>query len=221
MVLGLSALAITNLTWLAIIFLTTSVSFTVWYMKRVNYPFLAIIHADSTGSKLSPINKMDRAKLVKVYDSGERLYWLRKGKHYIAGMGLLSGVNTISWYFNREDGYYYNMVYTDFNMAMMQMGVKSTDKNIRMANAQGRKAIEQYRPKGFSQWLVPIAVGVLIIISAINGYSLYKTSQVTNNGIEVLAQSQKSSDEHNDKNTEIIANAVATLVEANSGLKRP
>lgn len=113
---------------------------TIILLSRLRWNYKVTIA--ETAGKESSLSGGDRARLVKVGDGGEELFFLKKRKIYRGAYGKRIGKRHIMWVINNEDGLWYNVTFGDLNKKLMEVGVVPTDRDARMAMAASRKLID-------------------------------------------------------------------------------
>lgn len=193
MVLGLSPSGAANFFWALGIFVTLSISFTVWFMRRRAYPFEVIIHNDQRGSNTSPIVDKDRARLIKVGEHGEQLYWLRKNKCARIGYGKYVGHRKIAWVI--EDGLWFNIIYSRVDKKLKELGIEPLDRNSRLAAESIVTLMDnQFKKKGMDKLQVVLIAGAIIAI-AIMSWAFWKGMNVMKETSTANAESQRLNNE--------------------------
>jgi len=176
MVLGLTGAGAVNFFWFMAVFIISGVSFTIWWMVRKTFPFEVIIHNDQRGSNTSPIVDKDRARLIKVGEHGEQLYWLRKNKVARVGYGKYVGHRKIAWVI--EDGLWFNVVYGRVDRKLKELGLEPLDRNSRLAAESIVTLMDgQFKKKGIDKIQAVLLVGAILGL-IIMGYATYKNLNV-------------------------------------------
>lgn len=176
MVLGLTPAGTVNFFWFVTIFSGAGISFTVWWMRKKAFPFEVIIHNDQRGSNTSPIVDKDRARLIKVGDHGEQIYWLRKNKCARIGYGKYVGHRKIAWVI--EDGLWFNILYGRVDKKLKELGIEPLDRNSRLAAESIVTLMDnQFKKKGIDKIQAVLLVGAIIGLM-IMGYATYKNLTV-------------------------------------------
>lgn len=176
MVLGLTPAGTVNFFWFVAIFSGGAIAFTVWWMRKKAFPFEVIIHNDQRGSNTSPIVDKDRARLIKLGDHGEQVYWLRKNKCARIGYGKYVGHRKIAWVI--EDGLWFNILYGRVDKKLKELGIEPLDRNSRLAAESIVTLMDsQFRKKGIDKIQAVLLVGAIIGLM-IMGYATYKNLTV-------------------------------------------
>lgn len=172
MVLGLTGTGAVNFFWFTSVFIISGISFTIWWMIKKTYPFEVLIHNDQRGSNTSPIVDKDRARLIKVGEHGEQLYWLRKNKCARMGYGKYVGHRKIAWVI--EDGLWFNVLYGRIDKKLKELGLEPLDRNSRLAAESIVVMMDgQFKKKGMDKVQAVLLVGAILGL-IIMGYATYK-----------------------------------------------
>lgn len=142
--------------------------------NRLKWPFTYAVIEDINGQG-PVVTKRGRARIITVGDGGEELYFLKGLNKYKIGHGKRIGHNQVAWAV-ANDGLWYNVVFSDINTKLQELGVRPIDRDVRLAYAAARKLIDKrYDDRDFMQkYGVIIAFGMLFMcILAMGGFAWF------------------------------------------------
>lgn len=192
--------------WLLLLFFVTIffvggaiTSFIVY--QRFKWPILVTIL-----EKVPPFGYIptmnDRARIISFGDGGEEIVRLKKAGKYRVSYGRKIGNKKIAFAIG-EDGYWYNVVFGDFDKKLGEIGVLPVDRDMRLANSAIRKGIEnRYSDKSFfEKWGVAITIGMLVIAILIQAggtwFNHTKSLEVSRSNLEVAKVNKETMESTN------------------------
>lgn len=110
----------------------------------------------------------DRARVIKIGDSGEEVLFLRKKKVYRTAYGRKMSNNTY-WFAIGQDGYWYNITLGDLDAKKGMLDIEPIDRDMRYMHVAIRKNTEaRYRKQKFMEKYGTIVInGIFLIIMVI------------------------------------------------------
>lgn len=193
---GTSAVTIVIYFVLFILFVVAAAVGTYFLIIYLKFNKKIIILEDVSGSDNLEVVGRDKAKLVKIGDSGIEVLFLKKRKKYIGAYGKRMGKNT--YYFAiGPDGYWYNVTLGSLTDGMDAAKVKPTNVNMRYQNEGLQQTIKsRYDQTTFWQKYGGVIAFVgLIAITGIMIYLLFdkwiELSGTVNRAVETALQVQE------------------------------
>lgn len=104
----------------------------------------------------------DRARLIKVGDSGEEILLLKKRKQYRTAYGKKMGKNRY-WFARGQDGYWYNILLGDLDAKRGMLDIDPVDRDLRYATASIRELVKDRYKKRNINTATAIVVGGIVI----------------------------------------------------------
>lgn len=196
----LSGVVLANTIWLIVIIIGFGLWQGIWYLDRKKYPIKVKVHGDLMGGNNSPLIGEDRARLIRIGEHGEQIYYLKKHKVFRVGYGRHVGLKTIA--FTVQDGNWYNIVYSGIDKRLMELGIEPLDRNIRLvAEAVVETTKNQFKSTAKNNTPIIIALGVIIVL-AISGFILYKNIKTSNEVAGINLEREKLEAIHDQVNYE-------------------
>ena len=132
-----------TLTWIIIfmVILVVSGIIVALLLRSKQYNYIIEIYEDLSGTGPKRIGS-DKARLVKTGSDGTEMYYLQKHKIYRQGYGKKIGINRVAFCIG-SDGFWYNIVFKDFDKSLGEVGLKPVDKDIRSSHVNNIKAAER------------------------------------------------------------------------------
>lgn len=110
-----------------------------------------IILFENIGGMGYQVSGKDRARLLKISESGEEVLFLKKRKVYRTAYGRKMGKNTY-WFAVGQDGYWYNILLGDLDAKMGMLDIEPIDRDMRYAHvAIGKNIKDRYHKESFMQ----------------------------------------------------------------------
>lgn len=195
MVFGLSPSATTSFIWLIIIFVGVSITWTIKFMIKRNYPYEIVIHADMEGSGRAPIQSYDRARLITVSKDGVKILWLRRNKIARAYYGNFVGLRKLAYVV--EKGNWFAVIYGGINRKLKELEIEPQDIQSQKLVGQSIKTVmdKQFPDNKASKVVMFMALGVIVVL-AVSGFILYKNIKASNESTLINLEVQKLNKEN-------------------------
>jgi hypothetical protein len=163
------------------------------YNRRV------IIFENVSGLGYQPILK-DKAKVIKVGNTGEEILWLKKSRVYRSSYNRKMGKNTY-WFAIGQDGYWYNFLLGDLDAKKGMLDIEPVDRDLRLTYVSVAKQIkEEYNNLKFMDkygthimnglFLIIMLVGIWFLLEEIG--EIMRSSQQVVEAARLLAESNKN-----------------------------
>lgn len=170
------------------------------YERRI-FNKKVIIFENISGQGFQPTIR-DRARVIKIGDSGEELLFLKKKKLYRTAYGRKMGVNTY-WFVKGQDGYDYNCVLGDFDAKMGMLDIEPIDRDVRMLSVAVRKNIQdRYRKQSIMDKYGGVIITGIFLIIVVVAILLY-TKQM-NKAMEQLAIAMEWASKVSEQNVRLL-----------------
>lgn len=190
----------------------TFIGYYIWDSRRYRYKIEIF---ENLGGTRYVKTGVDRARVVKVGDSGEEILFLKKRKKIISAYGRKMG-NNLLWFAVGQDGYWYNITLGDLDGEQGMLDIEPIDKDMRYAYTSLRKvANQEYNKQKFmDKYGAVVMNGIFLIIIIIGiGYLLTRMGDVAG----VLGNSLNTMKELAQTNKEVL-NALDNIC-SNSGIR--
>lgn len=107
-----------------------------------------IVRFEKINGRWQPVKK-ERARIIKIGDSGDEIWYCYKSKKFIPRATIQVGKNTF-WFAVREDGEWINFELQDLDEQARDMNAHFLDKEMRYARVALQKSLEKrYNKIGF------------------------------------------------------------------------
>jgi len=168
-----SGIAITISIVLALFVIVAGLIILIWAIYRAKVYKYRIVHFENIANAGYQHTFTDKARLVKIGDGGEEIFYLRKTKSFRTAYGRKQGRN-IFWFAKGQDGYWYNFLLGDLDAKFGILDVEPVDRDMRMMHVAIRKNItERYRKLNVMEKYGGIIISaVFIIILIVGGWFL-------------------------------------------------
>ena len=184
-----TSLLMTTLTYFIILLIITVISIVVAFVliRKLQYKKKIIIF-EKVNNQYEPTMR-DRARELKIGQSGDIVLYLRKNKKYLPIPNIQTGRNTF-WYAIREDGEWANIGVKDIDFSMRLVNARFLDKEMRHARTHLQGIVkDRYNKKNILLEYAPvIAFAILIIIFGIIVYLWFDKMIELNNATQVGTQ---------------------------------
>lgn len=145
------------------------VIYIIWNIRTYNKKI--IVFENISGLGYQPTYR-DKARVVKIGDGGEELFYLKKKKVYRTAYGRKMGKNTY-WFAIGQDGYWYNSVLGDLDAKMGMLDIEPIDRDLRYMHTAVRKNIqERYRKVQFMEKYGTILMSGIFVLVMIIGLGI-------------------------------------------------
>ena len=152
----------------------------LWYMSNV-FNRRVIVYENISGQGWKK-TYVDRARLVKIGNSGEEVLYLLKKKVYRTAYGKKMGDNEY-WFAVGQDGYWYNVVLGDLDTKMGMLDIEPIDRDMRyMYVAISMLADQEYTKKTFMEkyglfmlnfiFMAVMLIGIWFLLNKIGGIAV-------------------------------------------------
>lgn len=188
--LGLTSIELLILGILFFIFFVVSCVVSFVLISRARWKYNVVVMECTKGNK-PVITIRDKARLVSIGDGGEEVFYLKRQKKYKAGVGKRIGNNQIAWMIG-EDGYWYNIDFSDFNKSLLEVGLRPLDRNVRLSTSAMRKSIEkEFASKNFMDKYGTLIYGGMffLIILAFGGimwFAFDKLQEISSSNAQAM-----------------------------------
>lgn len=187
----------------------------IFFMGRLKVYNKKIIVFENIAGAGYQVSFRDRAKTVKLGDSGEELMYLMKKKVFRNAYGRKMGKNTY-WFAVGQDGYWYNVVLGDIDAKKGMLDIEPIDRDMRYMHVAIRRNIQdRYRKPKFMEKYATYVMSAIFLLIMIVGiwFLLDKMADMNSNNIEAIKTSEKLSE----ANKKIVV-ALSNLLNSNSGI---
>ena len=175
-----------------IIIFTILIGIVIWFIYQNKiFNKKIIIFENIAGQGYQPTGK-DKARLVKIGDSGEEILFLQKRKVNRTAYGRKMGTNTY-WFAVGQDGYWYNTLLGDLDAKMGMLDIEPVDRDMRYMHVAIRKNIqERYRKIGVMEKYGPIIISglFLLIMVASTWFLISKIGDLVNEAGKLITAGQ-------------------------------
>lgn len=147
----------------AVLVLIIAAVVSFFIMKRGRYNKKVTFLENIAGRGYVPTTK-DKAIIIKMGDSGEEIMVTRKSKQLLHAYGKKIGKNHYA-FAKGSDGYWYNVVFGDLDVALGEIGLTPIDKEVRYANKGVRDIVkERFQKKNWFKDNIGLVVGITSIV---------------------------------------------------------
>ena len=151
-----------------------------------------VVFENISGRGYQPVFK-DRARPVKIGNSGEELLFLKKKKVYRSAYGKKMGKNTY-WFAVGQDGYWYNFVLGDVDAKLGMLDIEPTNTSARFeytAMAQNIERNYTKKPSVMDKYGAYVISGLFLIIMLIGIFILLgRIGEIASNNAAAVESSR-------------------------------
>lgn len=155
---------------LIVLFLAVGAAVAIVIVYRIRWPMFWEKYEELVPGRLTRTAK-GRCRLIAFGDGGEEIFFLKGINRYRVAYGKRIDRKTIAWAVG-PDGYWYNIIPQGIDRKLMEVGVMPVDRDMRLANAQIRKGLEnRYNEKTFME-KYGVIVSFLLLFLCIVGFGI-------------------------------------------------
>lgn len=164
-----------TITYLVIVLIIVILSGTIAFfvLTAMQYNRKIVIFENLSGQGYVPTGR-DRAKLLKIGDSGEEILRLRKRKLHRQAYGKKIGKNTYAFAIG-QDGYWYNVSFGDLDQQLRELKINPVDRDMRYMHVAIRRNVAHRfdQPTFLQKYGGILAYTILILITGIMMWLLF------------------------------------------------